>query len=149
MKKHAPEVWARYVVIVGAFLFVLDLFLDWQKADIDVAGVVSVHAASSGWAGWGVVAGILAIAVIVAAVTRRAAWTLGLAAAMLVATALLAFTGDADVATGVVGVAVDTTLWPAWVGLVLAAVTTAAAAVPFVPALAATPPRGLTPHGTA
>lgn len=148
MKKHAPEVWARYVVVVGAFLFVLVLFLDWQKADVEVARVVSIHATSSGWAGWGFVAGILAIAVIATAATRRAAWTLGLAAAMLVATVLTAFTGDADVSTPNVGVAVDKTLWPAWVGLVLAAVTTAAAAVPFLPSLG-TSPRGLTPHGTA
>jgi hypothetical protein len=148
MNKHAPQTWAAYVVVGGAFLLVLDLFLHWQKASVGVGSVVSIHTASSAWAGWGFVVGILAIAVISATLTRRVAWTLGLAMAMLVATALAAFTGEANVSTQGVGVAVQTTtLWPAWVGLGLAAVTTAAALVPLLPALAA-PPRGLKPHGT-
>jgi hypothetical protein len=148
MDKHAPQTRAFYVVVGGAFLVVLDLFLDWQKASVSVAGVVNIHTASSGWAGWGFVVGILAIVVIVAALTRHVAWTLGLAIAMLIATALAAFIGETNVSTPGVGVAVETTLWPAWVGVGLAAVTTAAALVPFLPRLAE-PPRGLTPHGTA
>jgi xanthine/uracil permease len=148
MDKRTPQVWA-WVVVSGAFLLVIDLFLDWQKTTVNVAGVLTVNATSSAWGyGWGIAAGVLAIAVIVTVLARRAAWTLGLSFAMLVATAFAAFLGATNVFVPSVGVTVDTTLWPAWVGVGLAALTTAAAIVPFRGRLAA-PPRGLKPHATA
>ena len=150
MNSRAPQAWAVWIFVSGAFLLLIDLFFDWQKTTVTAADVVTV-ASSSGWSwgSWGVVVGILAIAVIVAALTRRAALTLGLALAMLVATAFSAFLGEASVSVSpLVGVSVETTMWPAWVGFALAAITAAAAIVPFLPPLSAPPPR-VTPHGTA
>jgi|SRR5512132_1828783 hypothetical protein len=147
MNMRAPFAWA-WVVAAGAFLLVIDLFFDWFKATVDVAGVVTVQTTSSGWGySWGIVAGILALAVIVSVLTRHAAWTLVCSFAMLIATGIAAFFGDANVSIPAAGISVDTTQWAAWLGFGLAAVTAAAALVPFLKALSATP-RGLEPHGT-
>lgn len=147
MNTRAPNVWA-WVVASSAFLLVIDLFFDWFKATVDVAGVVTVQTTSSGWGySWGIVAGILALAVIVTVLTRHAAWTLACSFAMLIATGIAVFFGEANVSTPAARVSVETTQWAAWLGFGLAALAAAAAMVPFLTALSATP-RGLEPHGT-
>lgn len=148
MNTRAPFAWA-WVVAFGALLLVIDLFFDWFETAVDVAGVVTVQTTSSGWGySWGIVAGILALAVIVFVLTKHAVWTLVCSLAMLIATGITVFFGDANVSISAVGVNVDTTQWAAWLGFGLAAVTTAAALVPFLKALAATPHR-FEPYGTA
>jgi hypothetical protein len=148
MNTRVPNVWA-WVVACGALLLVIDLFFDWFETTVNVAGVVVVQTTSSGWGyNWGIVAGALAVAVIVSVLTRHAVWTLACSFAMLIATGAAAFLGDANVSLPAAGVSVDTTQWAAWLGFGLAAVTACAALVPFLKAISATP-RGLEPHGTA
>jgi hypothetical protein len=147
MNTRAPFAWS-WVVASGAFLLVIDLFFDWFKVTVDIAGAVTVETASSGWGySWGIVAGILALAVIVSVLTQHAAWTLGFSFAMLIATGIAVLSGDANVSMPAAGISVVTTQWAAWLGFALAALTAAAALVPFLKALSATP-RGLEPHGT-
>jgi hypothetical protein len=148
MDIHAPWHLAPYIAGGAALLFVFDLILDWQKATVEIAGVVDLESATSGWSGWGVAAGLLAIAVIVLAITRLAIGTAVAAAGMLVATVLTAFTGDADLVPPRVRAEVDTTLWPTWIGLGLAGVTLLAALTPFVETLAGRRPSGVVADGT-
>lgn len=148
MNMRAPNVWWAWVVACGALLLVIDLFFDWFETSVNVAGVVVVNTTSSGWGySWGIVAGVLALAVIGTVLARHAVWTLVCSFAMLIATGITVFVGDANVSLPAAGVSVDTTRWAGWVGFGLAAVTAAAAMVPFLKALSATP-RGLEPHGT-
>jgi hypothetical protein len=147
MNTRAPFAWA-WVVAFGALLLVIDLFFDWFKTAVDVAGVVTVQTTSSGWGySWGILAGILALAVIVFVLTRHAVWTLVCSFAMLIATGIAVFFGDASVTITAAGVSVDTTQWAAWLGFGFAALTAAAALVPFLKALSAAPHR-LEPHRT-
>jgi hypothetical protein len=148
MNARAPNVWA-WVVASGAFLLVIDLFFDWFKATVDVSGVMTVQTTSSGWSySWGIVAGVLALAVIVTTLTQHAVWTLACSFAMLIATGIAVFFGEANVSIPAVAIDVATTQWAAWLGFGLAALTAAAAMVPFLKALSGMP-RGLEPHGTA
>ena len=129
MNTRAPNVWA-WVVASGAFLLVMDLFFDWFKATVDVSGLITVQTTSSGWGySWGIVAGVLALAVIVTVLTQQAAWTLACSFAMLVATGIAAFFGEANISIPAVTVNVATTQWAAWLGFGLAALTAAAAMV--------------------
>jgi hypothetical protein len=91
---------------------VVDLFFGWQRADVHMNGVLAAHTTSSGWNGTGAFAGACA---------------LGL-------TALAVFAGGAHVgvATSMMRAHVDTTLWPAWMGLGLA---TAVAMITVAPVL--------------
>jgi hypothetical protein len=98
---------------------------------VEVVGAVDLRASSSGWAGWGLVAGLLAIVVAALAVAglRGRSAPLALVAAslgMLCATMLAVFTGSADIRSGAVGVEVDATRWPALSGLALAVVVAGA-----------------------
>src|SRR5512133_717651 len=88
MNMRAPFAWA-WVVAAGAFLLVIDLFFDWFKVTVDVAGAVTVETTASGWVyRWGIVAGVRAVLVIGSVLTQRAAWTLGCSFAMLIATGI-------------------------------------------------------------
>ena len=127
--------WA--VSAVASLLLVVDLFLDWQKVTVDVAGTVLVNATNSGWNGWGFAVG--AFAILLSAVAWSYAvrprtvedhlYAVGmLPAVLLVTTVLAVFGGGADVDVGqVVGVQVDTDLWPTWAGLGLGVIASAAA----------------------
>jgi hypothetical protein len=149
---------SKLVLLGSALLFLVVLFLDWYRTSVNVVGAGDAEAASSGWSGWGLLAGFFALALVGFELDRirrgsprkeQALVDQVLAGGLAVATVAAVFTGDASVTAGAVGVEVGTTLWPAWVGLVLAGVTVAAAFVGAVPeaereAPHATPGSGLT-----
>jgi hypothetical protein len=120
---------ARPIAIVLAAALLVDLFLTWWDASIEV-GPVAVDAGASGWGGWGAIAGALAVALLV----WEVAWTvtdrlearivelvggiLSVAAGGLAVVAF--FTGSANVnVANVVSVVVDERQWAAYVGLTL------------------------------
>jgi hypothetical protein len=124
---------AQRILTAALLGFLVTLFLPWQEASVEVGTVVDVEATSSGWAGWGILAGLIALALLGLTVVRAglgaAEGVLGVA--LVAAAALAAFTGDASVtAQGVV--ATQETLWPAWLGLLLAVVAGVAALAPLV-----------------
>jgi hypothetical protein len=131
------------VVLWSTVLYIGVLLLDWRRVSVEVAGVVDVEQTSSGLSNWGVVAGVIAVALVVLtlarirgdtpATPRRLLAELILAVGLLVFTVVAMFTGDVNVSAGPVGIEVETTLWPAWVGLFLAAVIVVAAAVEAAP----------------
>jgi hypothetical protein len=130
-----PTTWKNWaphaLVLIGALLFV-DLFLDWHGASVSVTGVLDVEAGSSAWAGWGAIAGVLLVALLLwegsrlagADVVQRASAaivSLVLALGVAVFTAIEFFSGTADVQAGpLVAVGVHGRQWPAYAGLVLA-----------------------------
>jgi len=130
-------------VLLGlALLFLVVLFLDWHRTSVLVPGEGDAQAGSSGWSGWGLLAGICALAVIALELDRvlrkrshegQALVDLALAVGSAVATVAAVFTGDTSVTAGAAGVEVGSTLWPAWVGLILATAMVAAAFVAVLP----------------
>jgi len=97
-------------------LFIV-LFFDWQRVDL---GSFGTHSAN-GWHGWGVLVGLLVIALIL----WEAAQVLGVKVELPIKPALL----SAGLAAGVLLFTVIKFLvdnefrhWPAWVGLILAIV---------------------------
>jgi hypothetical protein len=150
MGSRVPQRWASFVAISASVLFLLDLFLDWQKAAVHVAGVVNVESTASGWDGWGVVAGVLAVLVVTFAFKSMLPRAFAAALGMFAATAIDAFTGSANVSppAGPVSV-VASTLWAAWLGLALAAIAVVATAAPLFGMLDSRTPSGIAPHGTA
>lgn len=128
--------WSRWVpysvLVIGALLFV-DFFLGWHRASVSVGGAVDVHGDSSAWAGWGAVAGVFLIVLLLwetlrvsgAEIAQTATVTVisfALALGVAAFTAIEFFAGTASVHTGsVVLVDVSGRQWPAYVGLVLAA----------------------------
>lgn len=145
--------------VLALFVFVASLFLDWHRASVEVAGVVDVEETSSGWHGWGFVAGVFALLLLAVALgeRRHGEPTTGHALAvgmlplgLLVTTGLAVFTGDASVqVAGVVDVEVQTTLWPAWLALSLAVVTASAYLVELFTELRERGPHGLAPTAPA
>ncbi len=134
------------VATIAAALLIADLFLDWERTQIH-AGVAAVHidSATSGWGGWGVAAGLCAIAVI--ALARRPGAAVAVAGAGTVLFTALATLGsetNVDMPGPMLQLHSGTTLWPAWAGLALAIVVAAATAVPHLvadgPTTAAHPP---------
>ena len=137
-----PTTWKNWaphaLALIGALLFV-DLFLDWHRATVSVTGVVDVEAGSSAWAGWGAVAGVLLVALLLwegsrlprADVARGASAanvSLILALGVAVFTVIEFFSGTADVQAGpLVAVGVHGRQWPAYAGLVLATLLAIAA----------------------
>lgn len=138
---------ASELALLGlAVLFLVTLFLDWHRTTVETTGVVfgmvDAEAASSGWSGWGLLAGACALAIVGLELDRQlrkrshegqALVDLGLAVGAAIATVTAVVTGDASVSAGAVGVEVGSTLWPAWAGLVLAALMVIAAFVPILP----------------
>jgi hypothetical protein len=121
----------------GAFLLLADLFLDWSTATVQLAGAIEVETGTSAWGGWGALAGLLLIAFLVLEISMFVGWMVAsprlLSAASIIAIAAAAFTyvefftGTTSVTAGAVSISVDERLWPAWLGLVLAAIVAAAA----------------------
>jgi hypothetical protein len=143
---------ASLVAACAASLLLVDLFLDWQRVAMQMGGLVDVRTAASGWSGWGALAGICAIAVLVLVIARGpspAVAALALAALLFTMVEVLAGHAHVDVGASMMRLRVDTTLWPAWVGLALAGVMAAAAAVPFLARPRERGPATLAPHGRA
>lgn len=136
---------STFVVLWSTVLYIGVLLLDWRRVSVEVAGVVDVEQTSTGLSNRGIVAGVIAVALVVLTLARIRGDTLAshrrllaeliLAVGLLVFTVVAMFTGDVNVSAGPVGIEVETTLWPAWVGLFLAAVIVVAAAVEAAPEL--------------
>jgi hypothetical protein len=119
------------VLLVGGLLFV-DLFLGWHRASVSVGGVVDVHSDSSAWAGWGAIAGVMLIVLLIWEALRAsgraiaqdvtvAVISLLLAFGTLVFVAIEFFAGTASVRSGsVLAVDVSGRQWAAYAGIVLA-----------------------------
>jgi hypothetical protein len=135
--------WARPVAAGATLLFLVDLLLNWQHADVRVVGMVHVHHVASGWHGWGALAGLCAVVLLAMLIADRPKATAAFGFALLAFTVLAVAAGDtsATVHQPMVDVEVDTIRWPAWVGLVLAAVAALASVLPYL-----VPPHGLTPR---
>jgi hypothetical protein len=124
------------VLLVAALLFLVVLFLDWHRTSVVILAEGDAETGSSGWSGWGLLAGFFALAIVgleLDRVVRRrthegqAFVDLILAVGLALATVAAVFTGDTSVGNDA------GTLWPAWVGLGLAAVMLIAAYVATLP----------------
>jgi len=108
------------IMLVGAVLLLIDLFLPWQ--DFDVLDVLGVDASFSGWRGVGVVLGILTIALLAWLAVRIAGVVLPLPVSPAVVSAAL---GALILAFGVIKwltiIDDEATIW-AWIGLALSIV---------------------------
>ena len=111
---------ATKVLLGAGVLMFIDLFLSWQKECVDTP-IGDVCGSRSGWAGWGVLIGLLTIALIVWEGVTLAGIASNLnvpVAATLVSAALAAgilfFT--------IIKILVDNEArsWPMWIGLLLA-----------------------------
>jgi hypothetical protein len=134
MTEGTPRRAAALVAAGAAALLLVDLFLDWQKAAVHVAGVVNVESTASGWHGWGFLAGIAALVLIALVVTAATPplFSAGAAFVALAATTLAVFDQSADVPAGPVATVEESTLWPAWVGFALAMVAFCATLIPLI-----------------
>jgi hypothetical protein len=140
---------ASAVIFAGLLALIVDMFLGWVKVTVYSAGLFDtpltfdMHITGSGWAGWGIVGGILAVILVfwhARSLKRRAvsvgaaAVTAALAAATTGFTIWQALTGEADVsADGTLFVTV-TRLWPAEAAIGLTAAVVAAATTRLVTA---------------
>lgn len=152
MTSEARQRRANLVTAGAATLFLADLFLGWQRVAMRMTGVIDVHNTASGWSGWGALAGMCAIALLVLAVADRpspATVALGLGAFLFTVLAVLAGNAHVDAGASMMRLQVDTTLWPAWVGLALAGLMAAAAAVPYLARPGERTPTTIAPHGRA
>ena len=149
MTSEALQQRARPVIAVAAMLFVVDLFLGWQRVAVQMPAI-DVRSTASGWGGWGALAGLCALVLLTLAIVGRTTQaTVALGLGVLVFTALEVLTGHAnvDIGASMMRVHVDTTLWPAWVGLALAGVMAAAAVVPYLAVPGERTPTTIAPHG--
>ena len=148
---------AAFAVIGLAVLLLADLFLAWQEVTVDIAGVVQTSDTASGWGAFGLIAGVLAIALVlleldnlrlgVEELGRRAVGAVALALGVFLATTVQALTADVSINVAAVAVEVQSTRWPAYVAVLLALALVAATLVPFLRTAHA--PRGAMPHRTA
>jgi hypothetical protein len=131
---------ARTTLLLLSVALLADLLLDWRRASIETPAV-DLEAGASGINGWGALAAVLVVALLVARLRdARPTTILVLAAGAAAFTIVEFFTGSATVETGAVAVDTSTRLWPAYLGLALAAAVLAAAAAPTLePAPAAAP----------
>jgi hypothetical protein len=111
---------ATKVLLGAGVLMFIDLFLSWQKECVDTP-IGDVCGSRSGWAGWGVLIGLLVIALIVWEAITLAGIASNLnvpVAASLVSAALAAgillFTIIKVLADN------ESRSWPMWLGLLLA-----------------------------
>jgi hypothetical protein len=150
MSTEALQRRARQIIAVTATLFIVDLFLGWQRVAVHMPAVIDVRNTTSGWSGWGALAGLCAIVLLVLVVAGAATrTTAGLGLGVLIFTAIEVLSGNAhvDLGASMMRVQVDTTLWPAWVGLALAGVMAAATAVPLLARPGERTPITVAPHG--
>ena len=148
MTRARIESGASAVIFAGLLALIVDMFLGWVKVTVYSAGLfgtsltLDMEVTGSGWSGWGIVAGILAVVLMfwhARSLRRRsasfgaAAVTAVLAAATAGFTIWQALTGEADVVTadGTLFVSV-TRLWPAGVAIGLTAAVVAAATTRLV-----------------
>lgn len=133
---------SRLVLLGSALLFLVVLFLDWHRTSVVVVAEGEAQAGSSGWSGWGLLAGICALAIVGLELDRvlrkrphegQVLVDLALSVGVLLATVAAIFTGDASISAGAPGVEVGTTLGPAWLGLALAGTTFVAALLTALP----------------
>src|SRR5512132_1224862 len=149
MTSEALQQRARPVIAVAATLFVVDLFLGWQRVAVQMPAI-DVRSTASGWGGWGALAGLCALVLLTLAIVGRttpATVALGLGVLVFTALEVLAGHANVDVGASMMRVHVDTTLWPAWVGLALAGVMAAAAVVPYLAVPGERTPTTIAPHG--
>jgi hypothetical protein len=139
---------ASSVIFAGALALIIDMFLGWVKVTVYSAGVFDtpltfdMHLTGSGWAGWGIVGGFLAVVLVFwhARSLRRQAVSVGAAAvtaALAAATAGFtiwqALTGEVDAASADRTLLVTVTrLWPAEAAIGLTAAVAVAAATRLV-----------------
>ena len=126
---------AAAVAAGAGVLLLADLSLGWYSVTVTTAGIVEVETTSSGWAGVGVVAGLLTIAMLVymSRPLRHAgsidfvqgAVTAALGVAVLGFTIAAALTGSASITASVTAVEVGSKLWPAYAGIGLSAIVAA------------------------
>ncbi|MBI2237686.1 MAG: hypothetical protein HYU54_04065 [Actinobacteria bacterium] len=115
---------ASKILLGGGVLYLIDLFLQWNRLCIEVLGITGGCAGVSGWHGIGFLNGILVLLIVVMEVlilanvnvdvgtpAMRSMIEAGGAAAILVLTLLKVFLIDNEFIS-----------WPAWVGIVLAVV---------------------------
>lgn len=104
------------IMLVGAVLLFIDLFLPWQ----DFGNVLGVDVTFSGWRGVGVILGILAIIVVAWIALRLAAVDLRLPVSSgLIAAALGVLTLAFGIIKWLTIIDDEATFW-AWIGLLLA-----------------------------
>ena len=144
---------ASVVIFAGLLALIVDMFLGWVKVTVYSAGLfgtpltIDMQVIASGWSGWGIVGGILAVFLVFwhawslrgrRSSVGAAAVTVALAAATAGFTTWHALTGEADVvgAEGTLLVTV-TRLWPAEAAIGLTAAVAAAAVTRLVTAGAA------------
>jgi hypothetical protein len=122
---------ARPIVVIAALALLVDLFLTWREAPVKTQWINDTGGASA-LAGLGALAAALLVLFLISqfATSRRARVISGaLAAGAAIVTFGEFFTGSANPSSsiGVVTVSTETTLWPAYAGLVLAIVLVLAA----------------------
>jgi hypothetical protein len=137
------KVASTLVMLGAAFVYLGVLVLDWHRTTIEIAGVTTVRATELGWSGWGALAGVAAIGLVVVNSMRlyrgiEPAPTFGildlvLGVAILSATVAAVFSGGANVEVAAVAVETNTVLWPAWAGLALASIVAVSGAVVALP----------------
>lgn len=109
------------LMLVAGVLLLVDTFFNWQEVD-----VLGISAGRNAWHGWGVLVGILTIALLVWLVARLAATDIRLPVSDTMAGAGL---GALILLSTLLKIIVDNefrTVW-AWIGLVLAALIAAGA----------------------
>jgi membrane associated rhomboid family serine protease len=122
---------ARPIVVLAALALLVDLFFTWREAPVKTEWL-NDNGGATALGGWGAIAAALLALFLMGqfATTRRARVISGvLAVAAAGFTFAEFFTGSANPASaiGVVTVSTEATLWPAYLGLVLAVVLVAAA----------------------
>lgn len=149
--------WAGFAAVAAGLLFLVDLFLGWERVSVRVGTMVDIDATASGFRGWGIAAAVFDVALLalvarhgIGSPPRRPRALIASALGLVIFTSLAVYAVDADVnfQTSYVGLEANTTLWPAWIGLVLAIVAAAAALAPLVLEFGRRDVHRLAPHGS-
>ena len=116
------------LMLIGAVLLLIDLFLPWQDFDIGgLADEFGVDATFSGWRGVGVILGLVTVLLLAWLIVRLASVNIPLPVSTAMSGALL---GTLVLIFAVIKILTilgdETTIW-AWVGLILAIVIAAGA----------------------
>jgi hypothetical protein len=119
----------KLILGAGALLF-LDTFFAWQKVSVKVGGVEVVSATASAWHGfWGVLLGLMTIAIVVWVAAR--ALGVALPANVPDGLATLALGGLILLFAVLKNLIDDYSAWASYVGIVLAAIVAAGAWLSF------------------